>query len=589
MPENYAYQWRAYFKGEFQPAHADEADFSAGLRAKRPTSINGNSGLGLDDEVVYADSLNNVMTLKAAKFSFDHFVSDEGAPRNSYVLPGLVLRSGQAIWGTVMGLTYFGETVETEDSKPTTKYVYKVNILQPWSAGTKEITVYTDVRNATFTKGDVYKMYMNDDGICRRWEIAATSRFQDAGNGTFVYGTDYLETSRFLVTGIIANGSGGYTLQVKYPVAGSSPPYVFSANEDYLTMTADTDAYFTKKLFDTGVESVNWITMFGNLGYLSMGNHDAYSVYADINPTTKEVYSIWFNYEDPTTFVKRTLTVELISYDEETKEATYGIKGIMFEGGNTTEMDGTGSNPIDYLAYETITVIREPWELIMQEGYGNNPSYRDLPVYCSATEDGGWIVYNFKTDVEGRADGDAKAHVDPATKVTYWNASNATKVLWNKDNNKKLEVYGQTTGDAGAVDTVTSYPFDLSGNHTTQIWWITEYNSFRRIEAAAGATGQVGTGNDYNVWVDTQTAIDYFAVANDATNKNLAYDPLKQLTAPVEGKYTYQSFYVVTYGTGNAGKQARMIVLVNTSADPLDNSTGLTFPYSGVLIPNPNP
>ncbi|MGI6336110.1 MAG: hypothetical protein ACOXZM_03505 [Eubacteriales bacterium] len=258
-----------------------------------------------------------------------------------------------------MGLTYFGETVETEDSKPTTKYVYKVNILQPWSAGTKEITVYTDVRNATFTKGDVYKMYMNDDGICRRWEIAATSRFQDAGNGTFVYGTDYLETSRFVVTGIIANGNGGYTLQVKYPVAGSGG--AFSPNHDYLTMTADTDAYFTKKLFTTGVESVNWITMFGNLGYLSMGNHDAYSVYADINPTTKEVYSIWFNYEDETTFVKRTLTVELISYDESTKKATYGIKGIMFKEGNKTAESAI------YLPYETITVIREPWELIMRK------------------------------------------------------------------------------------------------------------------------------------------------------------------------------------------------------------------------------
>ncbi|MGI6336109.1 MAG: hypothetical protein ACOXZM_03500 [Eubacteriales bacterium] len=109
-------------------------------------------------------------------------------------------------------------------------------------------------------------------------------------------------------------------------------------------------------------------------------------------------------------------------------------------------------------------------------------------MYCSATEDGGWIVYNFKTDVEGRDDGDAKAHVDPATKVTLWNASNATKVLWHNNNNGKLEVYGQTTGDAGAVDPVTTYSLDRQSPLSTQIWWITEYNDFRRIEAAAGDT-----------------------------------------------------------------------------------------------------
>jgi hypothetical protein len=359
MRRNWAYQWRAYFKGEFQPAYADEANIYASIQAKRPV---GEGGLNLYDEVVYADSLNNVMTLKAAKISFQHsrqpIVVDAGGfngyAGGPYILPGLVLREGQAIWGTVMGLTYFGTTVETEDFKPTTKYVYKVNILLPWSAGTKEITIYTDVRNATFTKGDVYKMYMNDDGICRRWEIAATSKFQDAGNGTFVFGTDYLEASRFVVTGIIANGSGGYTLQVKYPLAGSSGD--FSPNVDYLTMTADTDAYFTKNLFTTDVESVNWLTMFGGLGYLSMGNHDAYSVYADINPTTKEVYAIWFNIEPANSFVERYLTVELISYDETTKKATYGIKGIMFEGGNDTAMVGNGIDPVNYLRYETITV-----------------------------------------------------------------------------------------------------------------------------------------------------------------------------------------------------------------------------------------
>ena len=570
--ENPAYQWRAYLKGEFQPAYEDEADFFAGRLAKQ--------NLNLDDEVVYADSLNNVMTLKAAKFSFKHIemAADPGITNPKYVLPGLVLRSGQAIWGTVMGLTYFGETVETEDSKPTTKYVYKVNILQPWSAGTKEITVYTDVRNATFTKGDVYKMYMNDDGICRRWEIAATSRFQDAGNGTFVYGTDYLETSRFVVTGIIANGNGGYTLQVKYPVAGSGG--AFSPNHDYLTMTADTDAYFTKKLFTTGVESVNWITMFGNLGYLSMGNHDAYSVYADINPTTKEVYSIWFNYEDETTFVERRLGVTLLSYDESTMEATYGIKGITFEGGNSAANG-------EYLPYETITVIREPQELIVQESFKTELSAltltRFLPVYCSATEDGGWIVKNFKTDVEGRADGDAKANVDPATKVTYWDASNATKVLWDWAWSK-LNVYGQTTGDAGAVHTFTQYTMETIGI-PTQIWWTTKYNDFFRIEAAAGEENQVGAPSPGTVWVSYDDAIPMFEYANDKPDQKLSYDPLKQIPASkVEGKYTYQGFYVIEYGD-----RANMIVLVNTSADPLDNSTGLTFPYSGDPIPAPPP
>lgn len=584
MRRNWAYQWRAYFKGEFQPAYADEANIYASIQAKRPV---GEGGLNLYDEVVYADSLNNVMTLKAAKISFQHsrqpIVVDAGGfngyAGGPYILPGLVLREGQAIWGTVMGLTYFGTTVETEDFKPTTKYVYKVNILLPWSAGTKEITIYTDVRNATFTKGDVYKMYMNDDGICRRWEIAATSKFQDAGNGTFVFGTDYLEASRFVVTGIIANGSGGYTLQVKYPLAGSSGD--FSPNVDYLTMTADTDAYFTKNLFTTDVESVNWLTMFGGLGYLSMGNHDAYSVYADINPTTKEVYSIWFNDEPANSFVKRTLTVELLSYDEETMKATYGIKGIRFKGGNTTAIG-------DYLAYETITVIREPQELIMQEGYPGKKSVRELPVYCSATEDGGWIVYNFKTDVEGRDDGDVKAHVDPATKVTLWNASNATKVLWDDPNYaNKLAVYGKTKGDAGAVDTVTKYSLDLSSNTdpTTQIWWITEYGDFRRIEAAAGDPGQTTAPRPGTVWASTADAVDEFKAANDDPTQKLSYDPLKQIPAgDVEGKYTYQSFYVVTYGgaTIDGIEEARIIVLVNTSADALDNTTGLLFPYAPI-------
>jgi hypothetical protein len=226
----------------------------------------------------------------------------------------------------------------------------------------------------------------------------------------------------------------------------------------------------------------------------------------------------------------------------------------------------------------------------MPEGYKNRiggsvASFRDLPVYCSATEDGGWIVYNFKTDVEGRADGDAKANVSEPVKVTYWDASNATKVLWLKDNETKkwsLAVYGQTTGDAGAVDPTTVYNL-RTPTFGTQIWWITEYGDFRRIEAAAGETDQTTAPSPGTVWADNGRAFLTFAKANDKTDQKLAYDPLKQLTA-VEGKYTYQSFYVVEFADPKGKIEARIIVLVNTSADPLDISGPLEFPYAPIPI-----
>ena len=70
-----------------------------------------------------------------------------------------------------------------------------------------------------------------------------------------------------------------------------------------------------------------------------------------------------------------------------------------------------------------------------------------------------------------------------------------------------------------------------------------------------------------------------FALANNDNEAKLSYDPLKQIPASkVEGKYTYQSFYVVTYGA--FPDEARMIILNNTSADPLDISGPLTFPYT---------
>ncbi|MGI6336108.1 MAG: hypothetical protein ACOXZM_03495 [Eubacteriales bacterium] len=76
-----------------------------------------------------------------------------------------------------------------------------------------------------------------------------------------------------------------------------------------------------------------------------------------------------------------------------------------------------------------------------------------------------------------------------------------------------------------------------------------------------------------------------FADANNDNEAKRSYDPLKQIPASkVEGKYTYQSFYVVTYGgaTIDGIEEARIIVLVNTSADALDNTTGLLFPYAPI-------
>ncbi|NMA08756.1 MAG: hypothetical protein GX929_06560, partial [Clostridiales bacterium] len=105
-----------------------------------------------------------------------------------------------------------------------------------------------------------------------------------------------------------------------------------------------------------------------------------------------------------------------------------------------------------------------------------------------------------------------------------------------------------------------------------------------RIEAAAGATGQVGTGNDYNVWANIVDAVNMFALANNDNEAKLSYDPLKQIPASkVQGKYTYQSFYVIEYADPDEDVEAKMIVLVNTSADPLDISGPLLFPYSASL------
>ena len=341
-----SYQWRAYLYGEFMPSDANEAASPAAFYVKNQI-----------DEVIYASALNGVRTLKAAAIIFDYYNNG-----NAYTLPGLPLRAGQAIWGTIMGTTAINTVIDPKDS--TSKYAYTVKILKPWSTATEEITVYSNVRLQTFMTGDIYKLFTDGDGIVRRWEKAASAA--TVGN-LDALGTDYLELGAYVITAI-APAAGGYNFYVKKGYPGG----LFLADNDILFVPDSADLYFVKNLFKNNISAVDYITSYGTLGNLSFANHKQYLAYFDINPTTNTVLSGWIDVAGVAAY-KTTAKIK-VEYNTNTKEATYtvdpSVTGWMFAGGKSS-----------------IKVTCEPYEL--KAPVGDNV---EVTVNLTLFDNGGWYV-----------------------------------------------------------------------------------------------------------------------------------------------------------------------------------------------------
>ncbi len=347
-----AYQWRAYWYGEFMPAD----EWEATPLDDKITFWNVPAGEAIDgDEVVYADRLNGVRTLKAAAITFDYY----GV--YSYVLPGLPLRAGQAIWGTIMDAT----NIASVSDGGVAKYAFQVKILKPWSTDTETITVYADGKLQTFVKGDIYKLYVDEDGICRRWELALANGTAFAGERL---GTDYLELGKFMLINVIENGDGSYYFLVKRGLTDGT----FSAETEKLYVPKGTDLYFVKNLLATGISAVDSNSVFGTLGSLSFANHKAYVCYFDMNPTEDKVLSGWIDTAAKINYTLKDVPIT-VTYNTNTKKATYTINpgyGVYFEGAKTS-----------------ITVDCEPYEL--KAPVGDNVLVNLALTYV---DNGGWYV-----------------------------------------------------------------------------------------------------------------------------------------------------------------------------------------------------
>ncbi|MEA4824822.1 MAG: S-layer homology domain-containing protein [Clostridiaceae bacterium] len=510
-----ALQWRAYWYGEFQPANW--ANGEAVVNAwDFPSNAFGNE---FRDQVVYADSLNNAMTMKAAAITFDY--------EHEYTLPGLVLRDGQAIWGTIMGVTSIDTVIDPETS--TAKYAYKVKILTPWSTATKDITIYSDVRLATFTVGDIYKLFCDEDGICRRFEIAEVGYI----DGTEV-GSNYLELGKYVVTGIIPQADGSYLLQLKQPYTTNGE--VFYVDYGTCTLAADADAYFTKGLFTSDIEALDYITAFGYLGQLSMNNHESYTVYADLDPSSKTINSIWFNEEKEPSVQVVDLDVTLTSYDVNTHDAVYTLGyGIYFSNGASS-----------------LTVKQMPNELLMPVG-----ATVECDVTTTLAENGGWYV--FATDAATLA-----AAVKSPFSWAHYDGSNAMAAEYAFQNNKN-EIAVYTTA---STKTIYAPAADIQG------FWVREGSFEVRIDPIYGAD-YIMAPNFYKNFGEVKGL---FEAANAGAVDYLSYNP--DNSASTVPDYDYEEFSVMYNGT-----TAVMVVYTDINGHiHSDLGSGITqYPYNAVL------
>jgi len=526
-----AYQWRAYLYGEFQPRTEDEAGAPAAF-ARKLTA----------DEIVYATALNGVRTLKAAAIVFD-------GNATLYTLPGLPLRAGQAIWGTVMSAT----NISTVTDEAKTKYAFQVKILKPWNGGTETITVYSDVRLATFVTGNIYKMFVDGDGICRRWELAASG-----ANAYDNYGTDYLELGRYVITAVLENGDGSYYFVAKKgitnAVSPSGIPNTFAAENVKLYVGKDADLYFVKNLFKTSIEAVNDITAYGLLGNLSFANHRAYYAYFDINPATNEILSGWIDTAAVASY-KITNVPITVKYDTNKKEATYIIDpayGAFFKGG-----------------VKEIKVPCEVYELKAPVG------------------DGVLVDLNLTYDDKGAW------YVDGADGIggytwEYYDATNAAGVDYGTAGELHIDVPKATMNDAMRKYYLNAMPNtnkDTQGFFDRQGTWVGVHPAygdtkpFPVTDAAAVYFPQAGAAGQGNMNV----------AAADPWNNNYGYNP-DDRSNPTVDAYTYESFWVLynnrreevdASGAKEWVADAAMIVYVDEQASANVGAGGsILWPYN---------
>jgi len=523
-----AFQWRAYWYGEFMPADQFEAtpldDKIAFWNVPAAAVIKG-------DEVIYADRLNGVRTLKAAAITFDYY------GKTTYVLPGLPLRAGQAIWGTIMSATNI--TTVTEEGK--TKYAFQVKILKPWSTDTETITVYSDVRLQTFVKGDIYKLFVDGDGICRRWELARASAFSGE-----ILGTDYLELGGFMITGVIDNGDGSYYFIAKK----GNTDGTFYADTVKLYVGKDADLYFVKKLFSTGIEAVDFNKSYGTLGNFSFSNHKAYVAYFDLNPTTNEVLSGWI---DTTAAISYTLAgVPIkVEYNTNTKEATYTLdpaNGVFFAGAKTS-----------------ITVKCEPYELKAPIG-----DAVEVNLALTYVDNGGWYV----------ADENA---ILGYTWVKF-DGSNARAVTYTAGTSLEIITPGFSMNAEPKL-------FNLDATTTadttdTQAFWLSK-GLYNDVFPIYGATSILWKGVGQYFYRAGAAGEAVFAATDWDTNYAYNPDGFKDAAKAYKtDAYNYESFYVMynnvqnfTNASGIVEKMADANIIVYVEENGTVTASAPTYPY----------
>ena len=526
-----AWQWRAYLYGEFMPSDANEAG--------APTLFYG-TVKDMDDEVVYATALNGIRTLKAAAIIFDWESNGK-----LYNLPGLPLRAGDHIWGTVMSTTAINTVIDPADS--TLKYAYKFNILKPWSTATQEITVYSPVRLQTMMTGDVYKLFMDSDNVCRRWEKAASAA--TIGN-LDILGTDYLELGGYVITGIIPNSDGSYYFVAKKGIAAGT----FSADTVKLYVGKDADLYFVKNLFKSTIEAVDYITSYGTLGTLSFANHKEYIAYFDINPSTNEVLSGWIDVAGSAKYTVKNVPIT-VNYNTNTKTATYTLDpayGVFFAGGETE-----------------IEVVCEPYELKAPIG---DQVKVDLAV--TLFPNGGWYV----------ADADAIS----GYKWEKYDASNASGVNYTGAE-LKIDTPFVTMYDAPRTFYLNVMNKNL--NKDTQAF-------FAREGVWNGVYPAYGDTNPFSI---TAPANQYFPLAGaagqakmnvaqvDPWNYQYGYNPDLEDNSDVNS-YTYEYFYVlynnerdvvVASGVKEKVADAAMIVYVDANGTVnVGGGSAIAWPFN---------
>ncbi|MDD6877480.1 MAG: hypothetical protein PUD44_06825, partial [Clostridiaceae bacterium] len=282
------------------------------------------------------------------------------------------------------------------------------------------------------------------------------------------------------------------------------------------------DAYFTEGLFTTGIKAYNYLANTSSLGLTLLNKDEAakLSVFADLNPGTNEIASVWFNKQDDPAIYKATAKVTL-SYNVNTRVATYAIDGIAGQG--------------------VVEVSKEqmPNELLLPVG---------IETPCEVTfryEKGVWKVLSVD-DI-----------ASPYKWVNY-DASNAMAAEYA--NTGKLEVYGLDS-------TLTSYKVKSN----LQGFWVREGAFEVRVDPSFGTKPGYVAPKFYKTW-DEVSAL--FGAADLEDEDYLSYNPDGQSAEP---SYDYESFSVLT-----DGKAALVIVYVDANghihSDITDGAT--VFPYN---------